>query len=241
LSREKLVLLETLQAIDLEIEELTKKADEFPARLKLLDTNVARARAAAELERARLTDNERLRRALENQINEEKEKVKKWEARLPGLKHQREYLALQREVESSKKANAKAEEDLAKLKGDAEALKGALKVKDDELADHEMELMSEAETLKGQETELRAKITALQERKVKERPDVDQKLMTMYESIRKKRAGKAIVLVTNGTCTGCRVRLAPQVAYRVEVGATYETCPSCSRLLYVPPRPPDAT
>jgi predicted nucleic acid-binding Zn-ribbon protein len=238
LSREKLATLEKLQAIDLEIEELRKKADEFPAKLQALEATVAKGRVAADADRKRLDDNEARRRGLDRTIAEEKEKVKKWEARLPGLKHQREYLALQREIESSKKANAFAEEDLLKVKAEAEALKASLKAKDDLLAEHEMDLQTEADALKASEAELRGRIANLAEARETERAAVDKAVLKIYETIRKSRPGKAVVPVAKDTCSGCNRRLAPQQAVRMAQGKTVETCAACGRLLYYAP-PPD--
>lgn len=231
MSREKLKALEKLQLIDLELEELSKKADQFPARLKELDIAVARARVAADLERSRVTENERARRQTDNLLADEREKIKKWESRLPALKHPREFAALEREVESGKKQNLAAEEQLTALKADAVTLRSQAKLKDDELAERESELEEEASSLSASESELRGRINELTERRNELRGRCDAKIIATYESIRKRRPGRVLVPLANGSCSGCNRRLPPQLSYKVTSGV-FESCPYCYRILF---------
>ncbi len=240
MSRDTIATLERLQTIDIDIEALTKQADTGPARIGDLESQVAKARLAADQERGRLADNERARRHLENQLTDDREKAKKWESRLPQLKHPREFAALEREVEGLKKSNAAAEEELARLTLDAEPVKAALRVKEGELAEREAALAKEAGSLKRNENKLRNQIAELQASRDEARKHVDPRMYATYEQIRKRRGGRVIVTMVNETCSGCNRRLAPQTANRLRSGAI-ESCPACLRIVHSPPPPPEAT
>lgn len=232
MSRELLAPLEELQTIDLKIEELERQAAESPARIAELEGRANQARASADLERGRLAENERARRHQEHLLSEEKDKVKKWEARLPALKHPREFAALQREVEAAKKANANAEEELTRLREEAEGIKETLKAKEAERDSREAELEKELPVLKSAESELRGKVEALQADRNRFRGQVDRKLLATYDMLRRRRPGKALVETVKMCCTGCHRSMSPQLAYRLIAGAV-EQCPSCQRLTYV--------
>jgi predicted nucleic acid-binding Zn-ribbon protein len=241
LSREKLVALEKLQAIDLQIEALSKEADAGPTRVGQVEALVAKARAAADLERGKVADNERARRHLEAQLADETEKVKKWESRLPQLKHPREFAALEREITGTKKANEAAEEELTKLKADFDPLKAVVKEKEGELAARQSELNKEQKSVRAGEGGLRSQIETLQAERDRQKPLIDAKLYAAYESIRKKKGGKVFVpLNAGGACGGCHRKLAPQTVNRLLATGTFDVCPACLRLVYTPAAPPEA-
>lgn len=237
MSRELLKPLEELQNIDLKIEELEARAAESPARLAELEGLVNQARAAADLERARLAENERGRRYQENLLREEREKVKKWEERLPQLKGPREFAALQREVEAAKRINNEAEEELNRLKSEAVGIKEALSAKETELKAREEELAKEAPSLQNAERRLRRQVKALDSEREQHRQEADARLLRIYDHIRRRRPGKALVETVDMCCTGCHRRMAPHFAYRLIAGAV-DQCPSCQRLTYINDEPP---
>lgn len=240
MSSDKMAALERLQAIDLQIEALAKEAERGPARLTDLEAHVNVARDAADAERRRLADNERAQRQLEYTLADDKEKVKKWESRLPQLKHPREFAALQREVEAAKKTNAEAEESLTRLQAEETELKLTLATHEKELSTRESAYKREQRNLKSRDAELRDQIDNLREEREKHRGAVDARLLQAYENLRRKRPGKAFVPVTNSSCSGCHRRLAPQQANRLLVTGAIEPCPSCLRLLYTPLEVPES-
>jgi len=239
LSREKLAALERLQVIDLQIEELTKQADAFPARLVDLEKEATKARALADAERGRLADNERARAHAENSLKEEQEKVKKWESRLPQLKHQREFAALQREIDSANKANEFTEASLVDLKAAAEPLRASVQQKEAELKVREAALAKESAGLQKNEEALRKQAATLKEQRDQARAAVDPKLGGVYEQVRKRKGGRVVVVMNNnGTCSGCHRKQLPQLANQV-MGGAIEPCPACGRLMFTLPPPPD--
>ena len=241
MSREKLAALEKLQAIDLQIEELTKQADAFPARLAELEKQASEARLAADQERGRLADNERARHGIENQLAEDKDKIKKWESRLPQLKHQREFAALEREITSVRKSNEEAEERLAQLQLDAEPLRISVGQKEAELARRESARAKEAASLASNEKALRDQAANLKAEREQTRAAVDPKLYSSYELVRKRRGGRVVVPLSEptGACSGCNRKLLPQLANQLRGGAI-DQCPACMRIIFAHREPPAA-
>lgn len=237
MSRALLEPLEELQNIDLKIEELETQAAQSPARLAELEGLVNQAKAAADLERGRLAENERGRKYQENLLREEREKVKKWEERLPLLKAPREFAALQREVEAAKRINNEAEEELNRLKQEAVVIKEALAAKEADLESREAELAKEAPSLRNAERRLRRQVNALAGDRAEHREKADARLLRIYDQLRKRRPGKALVETVDMCCTGCHRRMAPHFAYRLIAGAV-DQCPSCKRLTFIRDEPP---
>lgn len=229
--KERLKGLEALQKVDLQILELQKAGEAYPKRLAELDAELGSARAATEVERGRLLENEKLRREKEAEIASEKDKTKKWEARLVEMRTTREYAALAREIDISKKAIGNLEEELRGLVEASLGIKNAL-------GERDAELMRRAEGSAAERTELSEKIASLagqirglDEKRAEVAKAADPELLVRYDQVRKKK-GSGIVPVMNGICKGCNMRLPPQLQNILRSGATIEACPSCLRLIY---------
>ncbi len=229
--KELLKGLHALQKIDLEILELRRTGEAHPKRLAQLDAELATARGAADLERNRLADNEKQRRDKEQEISSEKEKIKKWEARLAEQRTTREYAALAREIDIAKKAVLNLEDELKLLVAATEEIRKALSVKEGDLRRREDASAAERTTLTTQISTLDGQVKGLSEKRDEAAKGVDSGLAAKYESVRKKR-GSGMAPVVNGICKGCNMRLPPQLQNILRAGATIEACPNCLRLIY---------
>lgn len=228
--------LQHLQDLDLELESLLGAGTEGSRKVAELEAAAQRARADADAERGRLADTERLRRQLETQMAEDKDKLKKWEARLPALKTPREFAALQREVDGLRKSVAAAEEQLGTTKVTADEVKQAVQAKEAELARREAAIKSAIAEMRGADKDRVARIEELRGLREKARKLCEPRLLASYENIKKKRPGKALAQLNGYICGGCNRKMAPQLAHKVLNGHA-ESCPNCLRLLYAPPEP----
>jgi uncharacterized protein len=223
--------LHALQRVDLEILELRRAGDAHPKRLAELDQQLASARAAVESERGRLADNERARRDKESEIQAEKDKIKKWEARLADMRTTREYAALAREIDIAKKAILNQEDELKALVDQVAEIKRALGEKEAELRRREDGTAAERTDLTGKIGSLTSQVKELAEKREQVAKTAEPTLVGRYDAIRKKR-GSGVVPVVNGICKGCNMRIPPQLQNILRSGASIEACPSCQRLIY---------
>lgn len=229
--REKLKALAELQNVDLEVASLRKAADVHPRQIAELERELGVARSAIEAERARLTDMERQKAQLEQNITDEKDKVKKWEARLSEQRSTREYSALAREIDIAKKANLTMAEELAELTKQLGAAREAIKAKEAEYATRQQGLSGRMAELKGKLGEAESQVKALEGRRAGVSSGVDSNLLRRYEAIRKKKL-PALVGVVAGTCQGCNMNVPPQLYNQLRTSLGTDVCPSCNRIIY---------
>jgi len=86
--------------------------------------------------------------------------------------------------------------------------------------------LSEHENQVEAQTRLQARLAELE-------ACVDAGLLTKFGRLLSQRAGRAVVVVDNGACGGCRTRLrTPFIAHLREAGNLF--CESCQRILYDP-------
>ena len=234
MSRDNLAALERLQTIDLQIEGLRKDADEVPARLSELEAAVATARAAADAERGRLADRERARLKVENTLADDRARAKKWEERLPQLKHPREFAALQREVDGLKRTIEDNEELVGRNREDETNIKATVQAREAELAAREAALSEATVTLRARESELQGQMGELEQLRAAAQEGVEPRLLATYNLVRRRRPGPALVEARKGSCTGCNRRLQAQT-FNTLLNGEVAQCPSCGRLVYAAP------
>lgn len=229
--RENLKALADLQKVDLEIAALRKSNDVHPRQLAELEKELANARSAVEAERNRVADIDRQKRTLEQNIQDEKEKVKKWEARLAEQRSTREYSALAREIDIAKKANLTMADELVEMGKSLAAAREQLVAKDQEFAGRQ-------ETLQQRMGELREKmgsadsgVKELETKRAEFAKAVQPELLRRYETVKKKRL-PAMVAVISGACTGCKMKIPAQRYNLLMTTVETDICPSCNRIIY---------
>lgn len=230
--RQQLLDLYEIQKIDLTIREQEQRQLQLPSALNRLDASVH------DLERKLNTHTEqgeaaaREARALQATVETEKDKIRKWEARLSEIRNQREYQALQRETEGSKRANRDAEEKIKELLARKETSEQQLVTVREALAQAKVAQAEEQAKVKAGLAALQTEIEAEQARRNVLLPRVPKALFQTYDSVRSRRMGQGLALVSQGCCTGCHIRLPPQLYNILQRGNSIEQCPSCRRLMF---------
>lgn len=230
--REKLLALVALQKVDLEIAALNKSAAEFPKQISELEQQLGAARSATDAERAKLTDLDRQKSTMEQTIVEEKDKVKKWEARLTEQRSTREYSALAREIDIAKKTNLTMAEDLIEL-GKAQAVqRTAFQAKEVEFLGRTKDLSEKMAALRGKLAAVEAEVKGMGGRRGEAAKKVDADLMRRYEHIKKKKLPAVVAVTAPGTCNGCRMNIPAQMYNTLVTVRGSDLCPSCQRIIY---------
>ncbi len=228
----KLRALVNLQKVDLEIASLRKAAETYPKQLAELEKELNATKAAVEAERSRLLDIERQKRTLEQSITNEKDKVRKWEARLAEQRTTREYAALAREIDIAKKANQTMTEDLAELGKTQAAAREAVKLKEQEWAARQDSIGGRVAELKKQMSSAHGDVKALEEKRSKLAASVDKQLLHRYDAVKRRRMPALAPVLAPGTCQGCNMNVPPQLYNTLRSTLGMDICPSCHRIIY---------
>ncbi len=224
-------MLEELQQHDARVMELEVEAKAIPARLARLSEDVASVSAVLEREKVKLTETERYRSEQETQLRHEEQQLGKAKQKATQVKNQKEFMSLQREIETTRRLIGEREEEVLKLSEAVEAFRS-------KIASHEADVAKlregfEAERAAGDArlAELAAQIAEHKKERevvaVKVRADVRRK----YDAIKLKK-GRAVVPVKGGVCQGCNMRIPPQLYNILQRGNSLELCPTCARMIY---------
>ncbi len=224
-----------LQDLDLQIEALKAREQEIPKQKSKFD--IRRKRLAEEL-----AEREKAHKALmleqkecEVEIEQKQGQIKKYDQQLCAVKKNEEYQALLHEIDMLKKQIALKEEReisimveiddaKARLEEDKKRIDAELKDIDKQcsLIDAEFgEAVRERQQLEKETEPLAAEV----------RPD----LLSRYKRIRaSKGSGAALVPLNGEACSGCHMRVTPQVVNELLGGSQQLSCNYCGRMLYDP-------
>lgn len=247
--RQQLLDLWEIQQIDLGIRDLERDRTELPQRLNALVGRINGVQA----ELKELTGQREALlleiKTIESAAQQESEKVRKWERRLNEIRNQREYQALSREVEGSRRAIREHEEQVIELMAKKEELDKQIEARQDRLAEDEVDADAERKEVEGQIAAVEERLQAETRRREALVPKIKPNLLKRYDAIRAKRMGIGLVAVKDGSCTGCNMRLPPQQYNLLMRVDSVECCPSCVRIMLYQgvldeaqaPTPSDAT
>ena len=230
--QQHLQILLSVQKIDLGVRQIELQLAALPSALNTLKASAADLRKNVDTLQQ---EHARISKELEEQkeiIKTETQRIKKWSVRLNELKHQREYLALSREIEGAKRAQKDAETRISELNTEMQSVAPKLEEAQDKFAVVEIDCDTESQRVEKDSAALLASIQAETSRRNDLTGGIPTSLLKKYDTIRAKRLGIGLVKIADGCCSGCNMRLPPQLYNTLQRGASIEQCPSCNRLMF---------
>jgi predicted nucleic acid-binding Zn-ribbon protein len=229
---DKLRALHALQQIDSKMDEIGILKGELPIEVSDLEDEITGLKTRSKKLETNVAD-------VEHEINQHNANIKeseglivKYEKQLDNVKNNREFDALTKEIELQKLEIQLSQKKIREATVTRDTKKEAL---DTILA----KLGSRSKDADNKKVELSKIIekTEKEEAKLlkesdKARKEIDERLLTSYDKIRKTyRNGLAVVTVARGACGGCFNRIPPQLIIEIGVMKKIIACEHCGRVL----------
>jgi predicted nucleic acid-binding Zn-ribbon protein len=224
--------LKQLQTIDGEIFRLRKQEAEKPRELEQVAARVTAAAAQLKDAEARLKVLQLAQKEKDIELQTREAHVKKLQGQLFQVKTNREYTAMQHEIDTLKADNSLLEEAMLKLFDDLDLATKERQQEHQRLALEEERLRNERARIERALTEIREKLDQLERQRQSVTPEIPPKTLTAYERVLELREGLALVPLVDNSCGGCYRRLPPQVINEVFLKAKLVSCEQCNRILY---------
>ncbi len=169
---------------------------------------------------------------LEVIIQENADKAEKSKEKLPLITTQKEYFALQKEIEVMERDKNRREEELLQKMGDFEELQNE---KDETVGMAETEkenFLKEKEEMESANVQFDTEFGELIEKKEKVTREIAPRSLGHYNNVLTYQETPAVVQIIDGNCQGCHMNLPPQVFNDVRKGESIITCSYCNRILF---------
>jgi predicted nucleic acid-binding Zn-ribbon protein len=229
-----------LQNLESAIEEARRRIAAHPQRVADADARLAQAKEAVDAAKQRLKTSQEARRDQEKEAATYQSRLSKFKDQLSAVKTNREYQAMQHEIETAQKELGVVEERVLEGMMEADALTADVKKAEQTLAARQKEVDAEKKTLAEELATVQAALTEATEKRTARVGSLPPQLIALFEQVARARKGVAIATATrDGLCSACHVRLRPQVFQEIRRNDQIIQCFSCNRILYyIPPPPP---
>ena len=228
-----------LQAIDLRLDELRALVASFPKRLAEIDARVEAARKQLAAAKEALTGSLKDRKKYEMDVEQWKERIRKYKDQLYEVKTNEAYKALQSEIQTVETEIAKAEDRLLERMVTGEEYERQVKAAERALKEVEGAAHADRQKLEGKQAAAQKELDQDTGERQRAVANIPEDLLDHYQRIARKHNGVALAEVRDETCTLCRVRVRPHVYQELRRETSQEIfhCESCTRILYSSEQP----
>lgn len=224
-----------LQTLDDRIAVLTKEIAALPKHIAEIEKKLEAHNRRLEADRAAVTANQKERKSLDGDIQSQDQKISKLKTQMMEAKTNDQYRAFQHEIDFCQKEIRRFEDRILELMTQSEPLEKNVKAAEASLAEEKKQVEGEKAQARERTAADQKEIAGLNDERAGITKQMDPKLASEYERIRKGRAGVAIAEAINGRCSKCNMALRPQFLQELKRGDAVMICESCKRILYVNP------
>lgn len=221
-----------LQELCVGIVALQKQLAAIPGRKQELEQSLAHHRAAVAKAKDELADLQKSHRQMEGELGLVETKINKYQEQLMAVKTNREYSAMQTEIENVKKEGSALETKILQAMESGDLLDQAIKEKEQTLKAEEQRVAAGLAVIAEEEKELREQESKKESEKKQVEASLEPGLVADFAKIAEARGGVAVCRVAAGLCEGCSVRVRPSVFQQMRRDGGLHRCENCRRYLY---------
>ena len=223
-----------LQRLDQTTAALRAELEAMPKRQREADAKLSGDRAALTSAKEALPHSLGERKKLELDVEQWKDRAKKYREQSSSVKTNEAYKALQHEIAGAEAEASRAEDRVLEQMMAVEEVERRVKRLEAELKESEKAIAAEKRQIEAQFAEKKKSWeTATAERKAIAKK-IPADMLELYERIAKKHPGHALAQVRDGQCRACGLRVLPHIVQLLESDTNEEIfrCESCGRILY---------
>jgi uncharacterized protein len=227
---EQLLVLQDRQQ---KIRQIQAEIKTLPLERSHLESQQAASAAGVDALKQKTRQVEIERKKLELDVGTRAESISRLKTQQYQTRKNDEFQALGHEIERYENEIGKLEDQELELMIEADKLKG-------EVEAAEKSARATKDTISRQLTDLETKSKALgsqQQELETEREglaaQIDADLLDQFERLFNSKGDAAVVAMEHGVCTGCHMKVTTATASRVKAGKEIVSCENCGRILYL--------
>ena len=229
---EKLQHLYELQRIDTEIDKIRTLRGELPLEVQDLEDEIAGLETRLENLKNEISEADKNIATKKQEIGKSEELIKKYTEQLDNVRNNREYDALNKEVEFQKleiELHNKRIREAQKIKTEKES---HLEISSKQYEEKKVDLEAKKNELNDIIAETHKDEEMLIKKSEELSQNIEERLLTAYRKIRSNaRNGLAVVTVDRDACGGCFNKIPPQRQLDIRSRKKIIVCEYCGRIL----------
>ncbi|HKS82926.1 MAG TPA: C4-type zinc ribbon domain-containing protein [Candidatus Acidoferrales bacterium] len=223
-----------LQSIDARRNIVRGQLALFPRKIAEIEARVAAARAAVEHAKAAQLASFKDRKKYELDVEQSRERVRKYKDQMSLVKTNEAYKALQHEVQMAEAEIAKAEDRLLEQMVAGEVYDQRIKSADNDRKEIEQASDRERSRIQTEKAAADKELATVEAERARVVAQIPENLLDHYERIARKHNGVSLAEVHNGKCGACGMIVRPHVLQEMRRANSEEMfhCETCTRILY---------
>ena len=229
--KDTLETLMKIQEIDSQLAELEVSKVYFPQLLEELQGEIDSLSVNLKEVNESITDMKKNIDLKNLEMKQTEEKLKDAQDKLLQVGSNKEYDAVQHEIQNSEESIAQLEEDLIRLMEDLENAEKKSEELDEKLETSREENEKKISSIEEEFESIEQKVSRIEAKRSRLASKVNNRILNNYERISKGMNGHAIVKVTNRACGGCYQALPPRQCQEIRKMNKITFCEACGRIL----------
>jgi len=221
-----------LQSLETAAELARRAIVDEPTRHQQLDARLAAVQAALDHERQRLVANQAARREIDKVLTMHQDRLSKYKDQLMAVKTNREYQAMQKELETAQHEIQVFEDRMLERMIEFDEVSAQVKRAEQAFANERTTVDEERRQLASRVAEAASSLDVIAVDRAALASQFPPALLATFERLVKHRGSSAVVEVRDGRCTACQVRVRPQVFNELRRHEIVFQCESCLRILF---------
>ncbi|MFN7996600.1 MAG: C4-type zinc ribbon domain-containing protein [Bryobacteraceae bacterium] len=224
-----------LQELDNRVTELTREISALPKHIAEIEKKLESHQRKLEADRAALSANQKDRKRMEGEIQNQEQKISKLRTQMLEAKTNEQYRAFQNEIEFCEGEIRKAEDRILELMSESDPLDKNVKAAEGSLKQEKAQVDDEKRQATDRTGEDKKVLDQLHQERGQLVARLSPAIYRQYERIRKGRRGIAVAEAVDGRCSACHMAMRLQFFQDLKKGDQVMMCESCSRILYYNP------
>jgi uncharacterized protein len=223
-----------LDRVDHTISALQAELQTYPKRVQEADARLTAARNAVTAAKEALTNALKERKKFELDVDQWKDRARKYRDQSGAVKSNEAYKALLHEIANAEAEVAKAEDRQLEVMMNGEEFERRVRHAEADLKETDTSVTADRNSILALHGEKQRQLAAANAERQKVIAPVPEDVRDLYARIAKRHHGSAIARVRDGQCSGCGVRILPHINQELHQEANEELyrCEMCGKLLY---------
>ncbi|PID28248.1 MAG: hypothetical protein CSB55_05470 [Candidatus Cloacimonadota bacterium] len=229
-TKENLEILVKMQVFEDEITKLNQKKKELPEKLSGLKSNLEEAEKEMSAAKKKLEENIKSQKSNELKIGSHKDTITKYSEQLTSIKTNKEYKALNSEINHLKEKNQKIDEETVKLMEKENNLKEVLTEAESKFEKAEKELQENESKIEEEIKVTDQEISGFKEKRNALAINLPKNIIYKYRRLIERHFDRrALAYNKKNACSGCGNAMTPQNQIDVSQSKIIQ-CESCGRI-----------
>ena len=221
-----------LQNRQQKIRHIQTEIKTMPQQRQNLEAQLAAAAAALNALKSKAQHVEMDRKKLELDAGTRRESINRLKTQQYETRKNDEFRAMGNEIERYEKEIQKIEDQELELMDQAEKLKGELAIEEKKAAGARDSIARQMADLETKGKALEGQLNQLTTESTELASKVEEDLLSRFERLFASKGDAAVVALEHEVCTGCHMKVTTQTAHRVKNGKEIVSCEQCGRILY---------